>query len=284
MEIRSLEHIGFDTLFRGFENAFSDYEIHFDKEEVRSMLSRRGYDPRLSFAAFDEGRIVAFTLNGIGHFNGVKTAYDTGTGTAKDYRGQGLAVEIFNYSLPLLKEAGVRQYLLEVLQGNHKAINVYRRLQFVTKREFDCFRQSIAEISSLDTSMRYADIRVEIVDTDIIRAAGAFCDFYPSWQNSIESIERGRGGLTCISAFHSDRLVGYCVSDSATGDLTQLAVNREYRRGGIATRLLRETMARMSTDFIKVLNIPSDDTSLHRFLADKNINLKNRQFEMVLPF
>ena len=48
--------------------------------------------------------------------------------------------------------------------------------------------------------------------------------------------------------------------------------------------MLRETMARMSTDFIKVLNIPSDDTSLHRFLADKNINLMNRQFEMVLPF
>jgi ribosomal protein S18 acetylase RimI-like enzyme len=61
-------------------------------------------------------------------------------------------------------------------------------------------------------------------------------------------------------------------------------VNREYRRGGIATRLLRETMARMSADFIKVLNIPSDDTSLYRFLADKNINLMNRQFEMVLPF
>jgi hypothetical protein len=176
------------------------------------MLPRRGYEPRLSFAVFDEGRIVAFTLNGIGLFNGVKTAYDTGPGTAKDYRGHGLAVKIFDNSLPFLKEAGVRQYLLEVLQGNHKAINVYRQLQFVTVREFDCFRQSIAEISSLDTSMRYADIRVELVDTDIIRAAGAFCDFYPSWQNSIESIERGRGGLTCISAFHSDRLVGYCVS------------------------------------------------------------------------
>lgn len=54
MEIRSLEHIGFDTLFRGFENAFSDYEISFDKEEVRSMLIRRGYESSLSFAAFDD--------------------------------------------------------------------------------------------------------------------------------------------------------------------------------------------------------------------------------------
>lgn len=47
------------------------------------MLPRRGYEPRLSFAVFDEGRIVAFTLNGIGLFNGVKTAYDTGPGRQK---------------------------------------------------------------------------------------------------------------------------------------------------------------------------------------------------------
>ena len=59
MEIRSLEHIGFDTLFEGFSNAFSDYEIHFEKSEVQSMLTRRGYVPQLSFAAFDKGKIVA---------------------------------------------------------------------------------------------------------------------------------------------------------------------------------------------------------------------------------
>lgn len=91
MEIRSLENIGFDTLFNAFERAFADYEIRFEKEEVRRMLTRRGYVPRLSFGAFDNGAIIAFTLNGIGMFNGVSTAYDTGTGTVKEYRGQGIA-------------------------------------------------------------------------------------------------------------------------------------------------------------------------------------------------
>lgn len=50
------------------------------------MLIRRGYESRLSFAAFADGEIVAFTLNGVGQFNGIPTAYDTGTGTVKDYR------------------------------------------------------------------------------------------------------------------------------------------------------------------------------------------------------
>lgn len=113
MEIKCLEHIDFDTLFRGFEHAFSDYEISFDKEEVRSMLKRRGYEPGLSFAAFVDDEIVAFTLNGIGRFNGIPTAYDTGTGTVKDYRGQGIAGKIFRHSLPFMKEVGILSNLID---------------------------------------------------------------------------------------------------------------------------------------------------------------------------
>lgn len=282
-EIKCLAGTDFDMLFRGFENTFSDYEIHFDKEEVRAMLTRRGYEPRLSFAAFDGDEIVAFTLNGIGLFNGITTAYDTGTGTAKSFCGQGMAGTIFNHSLPFLKEAGISQYLLEVLQNNQKAISVYSRMGFETTREFDCFRQNITEIRNLDSAGQDIEILIKPLDFDAVINARSFCDFHPSWQNSAESIERGRQGLTCLGAFHRDRLVGYCVADRLTGDLTQLAVDPQYRRKGIATRLLQAAVPMMRTDFIKVLNIPTDDMELHGFLNDKNIALMNKQFEMVLP-
>ena len=281
MEIRSLENIGFDTLFEGFSNAFSDYEIHFEKSEVQSMLTRRGYVPQLSFAAFDKGKIVAFTLNGIGLFNGILTAYDTGTGTVKKYRGGGLAGEIFRYSLPFLKQAGIRQYLLEVLQNNHKAITVYRRMEFDTTREFDCFKQSIADIDTLHATKHCTNLRLELIDTDTVRQAQMFCDFYPSWQNSIESIERGGSELTCIGAFDLDELIGFSVFDPKSGDLTQIAVKKEYRRQGVASRLLCEVIKQMPTDFVKVINVPSDNPSLPAFLKSKNIPLMNKQFEMV---
>lgn len=106
MEIRNLEHTDFETIFHGFKKAFADYEIHFEKEEVRSMLKRRGYNPQLSFAAFDNDEIVAFTLNGTGTFNGVLTAYDTGTGTIKQYRGQSIAGKIFTHSPSLSQGIG----------------------------------------------------------------------------------------------------------------------------------------------------------------------------------
>ena len=134
MEIRSLADTDFDTLYEAFALSFADYEIHPGREELRKMLRRRGFAPELSFAAFDDGRIAAFTLNGIGDFDGLRTAYDTGTATLPDYRAQGLATRIFEHSLPHLRAAGVRQYLLEVLQHNAKAISVYRKLGFETTR------------------------------------------------------------------------------------------------------------------------------------------------------
>ena len=282
MEIRSLENISFDALFEGFSYAFSDYEIHFDKSEVQSMLKRRGYVPKLSFAAFEGGKIVAFTLNGIGMFKGIQTAYDTGTGTVKEYRGCGLAGEIFRYSLPFLRQAGIRQYLLEVLQNNHKAITLYRRMQFDTTREFDCFKQSIANIDKIHSVNQCANLRIGLIDVDTVRQAQTFCDFYPSWQNSIESIERAASDLTCIGAFDLYELVGFCVFDRKSGDLTQIAVKEEYRRQGVASQLLCEVIRQMCADFVKVINVPSDNLSLPAFLKSRNIPLMNKQFEMVM--
>ena len=147
MEIKSLEKTDFDTLFRAFGRAFADYEVQLNAEQLRAMLTRRGFDPALSFAAFDGAQIAAFTLNGIGNFNGVPTAYDTGTGTLKEYRGTGLATEIFRHSMPHLRRAGVGQYLLEVLQHNTRAVSVYRNLGFETVREFNYFCRANTEIA-----------------------------------------------------------------------------------------------------------------------------------------
>ncbi|MDE5656254.1 MAG: GNAT family N-acetyltransferase [Muribaculaceae bacterium] len=282
MEIRNLEHTDFDTLFSAFELAFADYEISFEKAEVRSMLTRRAYNPELSFAAFDNGRIVAFTLNGTGMHQGIYTAYDIATGTARSWRNRGLAARLFNHALPFLRSAGIRQYLLEVLQNNNKAIAVYKRMNFEVTREFDCFRQAKDNISFPTLPTADSGCRIMPADTASVRAAQSYCDFCPSWQNSIDSIERGRAGLCYLGAFRGDDMVAYCVFDPTTGDISQIAVRNNCRRQGIATQLLREAVKRMKTDSIKVLNICSDNTSIPAFLADRNILAAGKQYEMLL--
>ncbi len=62
LENKSFDNIDFDTLFHGFEHELSDYEISIDKEEVRSMLIKREYDLRLSFAAFMDNELSSIFI------------------------------------------------------------------------------------------------------------------------------------------------------------------------------------------------------------------------------
>ncbi len=280
MEIRSLGNTSFDELFGAFEQAFADYEVKIDKAEHLAMLRRRGFDPQLSFAAFDGERIVSFTCNGTGDFYGTPTAYDTGTGTLKEYRGQGLATQVFEYSIPYLKEAGIREYLLEVLQHNTGAVSVYRKIGFEAVREFYYFRAQSDQVRNEAKAIDFPHTlrHIDIKEHDVITS---FRDFRPSWQNSIESICRAAEGFVGLGVFAGDRLVGYVVFEPASGDVTQIAVDREYRRRGVGSLLLGKMLEMNMSGTVKVINTDVACDSITAFLRSKNIEPVGKQFEMV---
>lgn len=279
MEIRSLAGTDFDVIFHAFGQAFADYEMQLDKAELQTMLKRRGFDPGLSFAAFDGDEIAAFTFNGVGGFNGTPTAYDTGTGTRKEYRGQGLATNIFEYSIPHLREAGIGQYLLEVLQHNTAAVSVYRKLGFEVTREFNYFNQESGRVNAGVGASEGFSVRP--IDIGQLRSAAEFWDFSPSWQNSFESIERAAEDFIAMGAFEEGRLLGYSIFAPVSGDITQLAVDKRHRRRGIGSLLLREMMKLNRCGSVKALNADIECESVTGFMKARNIELRGRQFEMI---
>lgn len=279
MKIQSLKDTRFDTLAGAFQSAFGSYEVQISHDELRRMLRRRGFDAALSFAAFDdEGHIAAFTLNGIGTFGGRRTAYDTGTGTLPDYRGQGLATRIFEASLPRLRAAGIEQYLLEVLQHNDAAVSVYRRLGFEVSREFDYFRAENDRVRA--DSGEHAVRRIAVESPDAGDVAG-FQDFAPSWQNDFEAVGRAADDFVALGVYDGERLVGYSIFEPAAGDIAQIAVARSHRRRGIGSSLLRSMVALNRAPGVKCLNTESSCESIARFMEASGIALAGRQFEMV---
>ncbi len=280
MEIKSLKGIDFNALYKAFNQAFADYEMQLDKMQLQSMLKRRGFNPDLSFAAFDKDEIVAFTFNGIGDFNGLSTAYDTGTGTLKEYRGQGLASQIFEYSVPYLREMGIKQYLLEVLQHNPKAISVYTKQGFETTREFYYFRQKSEKIENKIKAIDYP-YTIKPISINDFDSITRFWDFIPSWQNSLESIDRAKDDFVSLGLFSENRLVGYFVFEPTSGDIIQLAVDKQERRKGIASLLLKEMIDLNKNDSVKVINTDITNDPLTHFLQSKNIPIAGKQFEMI---
>lgn len=280
MEIKSLSKTSFDDLFETFTQAFAHYEVQLNKEELRTMLQRRGFNPALSFGAFEENRMVSFTCNGIGDFYGTLTAYDTGTGTLKSHQGKGLATQVFEYSIPFLKKAGVKSYVLEVLQHNTTAVSVYRKLGFKETREFYYFTQEshLIENRSKKINLSYELLPITLNDAELL---SSFWDFRPSWQNSFESINRALKDFKTLGAFHQDRLIGYIVFEPKSGDVTQIAVDKMFRRKGIGTVLLEMVLNLNQCQSVKVINTDISSHSLTDFLKSKNIHPIGKQFEMI---
>lgn len=280
MEIKSLDKIDFDTIYTAFSKAFSDYDYKQSHSGLRKMLTRRGFNPKLSFAAFKGEDIIAFTLNGIGSFNGNKMAYDTGTGTLKQFRGQGLATKIFEYSIPFLKKENINHYLLEVLQHNTKAVSLYQKINFKITREFNYFIWNNEEFKN-EVEGIHTPFKIKSIDIKEYDIFSGFWDFSPSWQNSLESIQRTREDFITLGAYMDKKLIGYCILEPHSGDITQLAVDKLYRRKGVASVLLFEANKQNKCSTTKIVNADISCRSIVDFLKAKSVEITGKQFEMI---
>jgi ribosomal protein S18 acetylase RimI-like enzyme len=277
--IKSLKGLHFADIYQAHLKAFKDYPFQWSKEALQHTIIRRGFSPELSFGAFHNDTLVSFTLNGIGMFNGIKTAYDTGTGTAELYRGKGLASKIFEYSVPHLRAAGIKQYLLEVLTNNAPAQSVYTKQGFSVTRTFHCFR---TESNKWKIPERFfpKDLVLREISLDI-KVMAEMHDFLLSWQNSFESLERNTSHVEIIGAFLNNILVGYGIIEPGSGDIPQLAVKKGERKNGIGTAILSVLQKRNRADIVKVINIPSGCKEIKEFLVNNGIPEVVTQYEMI---
>lgn len=267
-------------LFEAFQEAFKDYEMQLNQDELLHMLHRRGYTPQLSFGAFAGEKLVSFTFNGIGRHNNKFTAYDTGTGTIEEFRGKGLAGRIFEFSIPHLKDAGINQYLLEVLQHNTTAVSLYKRMGFEVSREFNYYTESSSQLYlPPGDSISSCQIRASsLKEKDQMRS---FWEYEPSWQNSFDAVERSPEDFLFLGAYIKGELSGYCIFEPVSGDITQLAVDRRFRRKKLASLLLLEVLKSNRHDSVKAINYPIDDGGFAGLMKSFGITLRGQQFEMI---
>ncbi|RYE23290.1 MAG: GNAT family N-acetyltransferase [Sphingobacteriales bacterium] len=281
LQIKNLAHTPPEALFKAWDNAFSEYARSWTFEELQIMLQRRSYNATLSFGAFDGDELVGFILNGSGHYNGIYTAYDTGTGVIKSYRGRNITAQIFGASLLKLKAAGIKQYLLEVLSDNETAINIYNKAGFKINRTLNYYIQSVADIKLISSPGidNYSIVHVQIKD---VEDKQDLLTSLPSWQNTLTSVANSPKRFVILAVYKQNELVGYGIVEPATGDVPQLAINKEQIDNGIASGLLSKMLSYNKSNQLRFINVDSRDTTMQKFLAGANISLSGSQLEMSL--
>jgi ribosomal protein S18 acetylase RimI-like enzyme len=264
---RPLTREDFEALLTAFNEAFSDYVVplQLTREQLDSMLTRRGWSPGLSVGVFDDDRLVAFTMNGF-H---VDTAYDTGTGVVPTHRRRGLAKQMMEFLVPHLRDGGVKRYVLEVIETNTPAVTLYRECGFSVTRRLQCwsFAGAAGNDGTPGTDGTYG--------TDATPNEAWF-EIAPSWQNATHSVARSRDPHLVLG--NAD---AFAILFPSSGDVPQLAVRPEARRHGLGTRLLREAAA-IAGKPLRIVNVDDRHEGVTHFLEAAGAQRTVAQLEMEL--
>src|SRR5687768_2535827 len=146
---RFLSEDYFSQLYAAFTEAYADYVVPFALTETqfRNHINLNAVDLDRSVGYFEEDRLVGFSLNGFGQWNAKPTVYDAGTGVVPDRRRRGFSRAMFEMMLPIFKDQGFEQFVLEVVSNNYRAVDLYEKLDF----------QSVRQLALLQLDGRLAD-------------------------------------------------------------------------------------------------------------------------------
>jgi ribosomal protein S18 acetylase RimI-like enzyme len=268
-------------LYEAFIAAFADYVVPFALTEAqfRNHIILNAVDLDRTIAYFDDGKIVGFSLNGFGHWHGRSTVYDAGTGVVPSHRRRGVSEAMFHMMLPVFKESGVVQCLLEVVTTNAGAVSLYEKLGYVPERTL-ALLQCDGELQGAAATPD--EIEVRVIEEPEWEVLSTFWDGEPSWQNSIDAMNRSRGMKRILGAFEADECIGYIVYSSKFGRIAQIAVRRDRRRQGIGTSLVRAMQSETADGFsMQVINIDKSLDEAVSFFLNRGFYERLSQHEMV---
>jgi len=277
---RFLDESCFTQLYETFIEAFSDYVFPFalTEQQFRNHINLNGVDLTRTVGCYENTRLVGFSLNGFGTWDGVSTVYDAGTGVIPSARRRGISAAMFETMLPVFRSEGVKQFLLEVITTNTAAIRLYEKLGFEHSRELALMQCD--KVIEHNESSTIVEVR-EIADPDWDLMA-SFWSGRPSWQNSVAAMKRSLTLKTILGAFVDDELVGYVASSANYGRIAQMAVSPTHRHRGIGKALLKRIQEMTTTGYsLQIINIDKSLTETIGFFEKCGFYERLAQHEMM---
>lgn len=264
----SLKHISFDELLPIFNEAFSDYDVPVSMtlETLQSHLQSLSYSSEDSVGLFEKHQLAGFLL--IGRRGSI--AYDAGTGIIPSYRGRGLSHTLIDAAIAHLRLRGCTTFVLEVLDSNTKAKNLYQSHGFAVQRSLFCYsgkRSSIPAQAKLSLQGHQEGYTVQPC-------------FEPSYQNSLASVIEG--GYTYGDLVDEDRRIGTIWYHPNRGSIAQINIEPSFRNRETLKQAIVIVSNHCTSETMRLINADEGDKLLHAALEELGFTLFATQSEMVL--
>ncbi len=271
MEIKNLKGTSLNDIVQAITSSFADYFVQLSSDvaywEKRFEAARVDYE--LSFGMFDNGQLVGFIINGIDELNGIKTAFNTGTGVMAESRGHKIIDRLYAHALPYLKEKGIGQCTLEVIRQNERAIHVYERIGFHISKELKCFKGTLAVTDP--------GAAVQKVSFDQLRDTARAYDSFYSWDNITAAVVASGGSYQCYTVSKDGKAIGYFILNPATNHLIQFEVTGDNTQEAIP--VLLSGIATIAPE-VKINNVDNTRKELTGALLAAGLDNFIDQYEM----
>jgi ribosomal protein S18 acetylase RimI-like enzyme len=186
---------------------------------------------------------------------------------------------MFEFMIPHFKKQGIKQYLLEVVTKNEKALGLYEKLDFETIRKVSLLKTE--EIFETNVSFQNSVNICQIKERNW-NLLTSFWDGKPTWQNSVEGVEATIPDKIYLGAFLGNKCVGYIVFSAVKGVIAQFAVDKNHRRKGIGLSLLTEMQKIVGKERkLSVMNLDIEMEATLEFFQNRGFCEVISQFEMI---
>ena len=274
MQITTLQSTSIEQITATFVEAFKDYELpmRLTVEQMRRKISVENINLSYSLGAFDGDEMVGFILHGFGVVDGKKTLWNGGTGVVETARGNRLTEKMYEFITPILKANNTERIILEVLQTNEKAKKVYEKIGFVTQREFFSYK------GEMQTDKWTTHIVQQLEEYDLTTLS-TFEEVKPCWQSSNPVLRNWGKAIKAIAVKNEKEIIGLLIYNQTNKRIQRFAVNKDFRRQGIATAMFNYATEHFDRQ-LTVVNMDSSVEGLNAFLLSLGLKRFAEQWEM----
>jgi ribosomal protein S18 acetylase RimI-like enzyme len=280
LQIKLLTGTPVEKIHAAFIDAFSEYEVPINMpiEKLQEMMVTRDLNPDFSVGCFEGEKLVGFILTGYRETSRQKICYDGGTGVIKAFQRKGIGEMMLKELLVLLKEKGVSRFVLEVLENNTPAINLYEKYGFAKIRKLHCFeieKQNLRPVPDRGFGISVFNPATILENNEI------YSLFQPTWQNENQSVLNVKENYTFVSLACTGRVLCYGYIHKTKGDIPQIGILEEWKQWGLEAHLLNELAKQTESQKLIVLNVEENNYLGETLLKLGFSNFVN-QWEMVL--